>query len=269
MSMKISKPIMPKEHGLWVWAILPLCVGAGSARGDAGNFHAVFAALFFWFMAFTPARMLYKISKKDAGQNRAAVFWCFAYALSGTAAVVYTATADARLMIFFAMLAPAFYIGVRGAYVGFQRNLYFESGGIFYLSGLSFMGAFAVAGEIKSADFAVWLFTLIFMFDRSLETRQIVRVFGRYAKTSVSEADLKLVCRINLFVSLASIAAISAVLEEFSLSRIFVLPFLPGFLTTLFFYIRPPETMRRVGLTELSLAIAYGVVFVRLSGNLY
>lgn len=267
--MKILKPIMPKEHGLWVWVILPLCVGAGSARGSAGNFPAVFSAILFWFMAFTPARLLYKSSKKNAGRSRSAVFFCFVYALLGTLAAVYALSADARLIVFFAVLAPAFYIGVRGASAGFRGNFYFEFGGIFYLSGLSFMGAFATAGEVHSADFAVWLFTLIFMLGRSFETRQVVRAFRRYGKTSVSETDLKLVCLINIFVSLASLAVVSMVMAKLSISRIFVLPFLPGYLTTLFFYMKPPVTLRKVGLTELSLAIAYGVTFVWLSGNLY
>lgn len=267
--MKILKPIMPKEHGLWVWVILPLCVGAGSSRGSVGNFPAVFTALFFWFMAFTPARMLYKNSKKNVAQNSTVVFYCLIYVLLGTVATVYSVSADARLVFFFAILAPAFYVGVRGAFAGFQRNIYFEFGGIFYLSGLSFMGAFATAGGIESADFAVWLFTLIFMFDRSFETRQVVRAFGRRMKAFASESDSRLVYKKNLSVSLVSLAIVLAVLAEFSLGKIFVIPFLPGYLVALIFYIRPPGTLRKAGLTELLLAIAYGLIFVLLSGNLY
>jgi hypothetical protein len=258
--MTIPKPVLPKEHGLWVWVLLPLCVGAGAAAGAAGNFLFVFAAVICWFMALTPARMVYKNRKKGIELNRAALYWSAVFGSLGTVAAALSLWADYRLAAFFAFFAPAFYFGVRAAYAGFQKSLGFEFGGIVYLSFLSLMGAFSVAGDFETMQLAVWGFVLIFLLDRSAQTRMLARTMG--GRGAVSGETLKTVCRRNIFLSFAAIAAVSVVLTLFALPRAFLVPYLPGIAVTLFHYIRPPGTLRRVGYAELALAIIFAVLFV-------
>jgi len=265
--MKFPSPVWPKEHGLWVWVLLPFCVGAGSARGGAGNFWFVFAAVIFWFMALTPARMVYKNYKKKIAVNRAALTWSLIYASIGSVAAVLSVWSDYRIAAFFAVLAPAFYIGVRAAHAGFQKSAAFEFGGIFYLSLLSLPGAYSVAGDIQKVHLAVWCFVLIFLMDRSLQTRMVARTVG--GKGSYSRESLKAVCRMNIFLSFASIAAVSAVLTVFMLPRIFWLAYLPGLAVTVLRYMKPPKSLRQVGYIELALAIVYAAFLIFLSDSLY
>jgi len=265
--MKFPAPVWPKEHGLWVWVLLPLCVGAGSARGEAGNFLFVFAAVIFWFMALTPARMVYKNSKKKIEVNRAAWTWSLIYASLGSAAAVLSVWSDFRIAAFYVVLAPSFYLGVRAAHAGFQKSAPFEFGGIAYLSLLSLLGAFSVAGDIQKVHFAVLCFVLIFLLDRSMQTRIVARTMG--GRGDFSEESLKTVCRMNIFLSFASFVAVSGVLTVFMLPRVFWLAYLPGMAVTLMRYLKPPRSLRQVGYFELALAIVYGAFFIFLSKYLY
>ena len=191
-----TKPIMPKEHGLWVWVLVPLIVGGGSARGDAGNFWFVLAAVIFWFMALTPARMVYKNIKKKVKASQAAWTWSLIYASVGSVAAAFSVWLDFRIAAFYVVLAPAFYLGVRAAHAGFQKSMLFEFCGIGYLSLLSLLGAFSVAGDIQKAHFAVLGFVLIFLLDRSIQTRIVARTMG--GRGDFSEDSLKAVCRMNI-----------------------------------------------------------------------
>ncbi|MFQ5432455.1 MAG: YwiC-like family protein [Nitrospinota bacterium] len=265
--MKFPSPVWPKEHGLWVWVLLPLCVGAGSARGGAGNVWFVSAAVIFWFLALTPARMVYKNFKKKMAATRAAWTWSLIYASMGAAAAALSVWTDFRVAAFYVVLGPSFYLGVRAAHAGFQKSALFEFGGIVYLSLLSLVGGFSVAGDIKKVHFAVLCFVLIFLLDRSIQTRIIARTVGR--KGEFSEDTLKTVCRMNIFSSFASLAAVSVVLTVFALPRVFWLAYLPGMAVTLMRYIKPPRSLRQVGYFELGLAIIFTAFFIFLSKNLY
>ncbi len=265
--MKLPAPVWPKEHGLWAWVLVPLIVGAGSARGDAGNFWFVLAAVIFWFMALTPARMVYKSFRKKIEANRAAWIWSLIYASVGSVAAALSVWFDFRIAVFYAAFAPAFYLGVLAAHAGFQKSLPFEFGGIAYLSLLSLLGAFSVAGDIQKVHFAVLGFVLIFLMDRSIQTRIVARTMG--GRGDFSEESLKTVCRMNIFLSFASLAAVSAVLTVFMLPRVFWVAYLPGMGITLMRFMNPPRSLRQVGYGELALAIIFTAFFIFLADNLY
>jgi len=265
--MNIPPPVMPKEHGLWVWVLLPFLVGAGTATGDRwGVFIAAFLAVLFWFLAVTPARMVYKNRKRGAPQNRSALIWSACYGLAGTVAGLGAFMLDMRIAVFFILLAPAFYFGVRAAHTGRMRSALFEFGGIFYLSGLVFMGAWSFSGGIEKFNAAVWAFVLLFMLDRSVQTRLLVRSFGRSSRGPVPTDSAGLVCRINLFISMITIIGVSVLLELFYLNRLPLAIFAPGIVLTLYRYVRTPQTLRAVGFSELFLAILFGVLMTALSG---
>ena len=265
--MKFPAPLWPKEHGLWVWVLLPLIVGAGSANGSARNFWFVFAAVIFWFLALTPARMVYKNFKKKIAVNRAALTWSLIYASMGSIAATFSVWFDYRFAAFYAVLAPAFYLGVRAAHAGYQKSVPFEFGGIAYLTLLSLLGAFSVAGEIQKVHFAVWGFVLIFLLDRSIQTRIVARTMG--GKGDFSENTLKTVCRMNIFLSFATFVAVSGVLSIFTLPKLFWFAYLPGLAVTVMRYAKPPKSLRQVGYSELALAIFYSAFFIYLSKYLY
>ena len=261
--MNFPRPVMPKEHGLWVWVLVPFLVGAGSAVGDAGTFPVVFAAVLLWFLALTPARMVYKSRKKKMTQNRAALVWSFAYSLPGTVAALLAVMADYRFIIYFAFLAPSFYIGVRAAHAGYLKSVAFEFGGIGYLSLLAFLGAVSVAGDFHIAHAAIWFLVLVFLMDRSVQTRRVARTIGR------AGGQLKEKCRTNVFISLSVFITVFLFLTLFELPRVFVLPYLPGMAATIFNYAKPPSLLKQVGYTELFLAILYSAAITLLSGGLY
>ena len=261
--MKFPSPVWPKEHGLWVWVLLPLIVGAGSAKGDAGNFWFVFAAVIFWFLALTPARMVYKNIKKKIEVNRAAWIWSLIYASIGSVAAALSVWFDYRIAGFYAIFAPAFYLGVRAAHAGYQKSVLFEFGGIAYLTLLSLLGAFSVAGDSQKVHFAVLGFVLIFLLDRSLQTRIVARTMG--VKGGCSEDSLKIVCRMSIFLSFATFVAVSGLLSIFNLPKLFWFAYLPGLAVTLIRYAKPPKSLRQVGYSELALAIIYSAFFIFLS----
>lgn len=265
--MTSLRPVLPKEHGLWVWVLVPLLVGAGSAVGDAGNFWTVFAAVLLWFLALTPARMVYKSRKKKMALNRAALVWSFVYGFPGTVAVLLAVMADYRFIVYFAFLAPSFYIGVRAAHAGYLKSVAFEFGGIAYLSLLAFLGAFSVAGDFQTAHAAVWFLVLVFLMDRSVQTRRVARTIGR--TDGKSPERLKPICRKNVLISLGVLLTVFLFLILFGLPRIFVLPYLPGMAATLYNYARPPRLLKHVGYMELFLAVLYSAAITLLSGSLY
>ncbi len=277
--MEIPKPIMPKEHGLWAWIFLPFCVGAATSSGVGaggagtfGNLPIVFPAVFFGLMALTPARMIYKSSKKEIEQKRAAIFWCVLYAIPAGFSAVASIVMDARLAAFFLLYALGFYLGVRASHAGYQRNMVFEYGGIVFLSTGVFFGSFAVAGKFDVVQAAVWAFTIIFILDRSFQTRQIVRVREFFVSAEDSEENkegLRLIMRINIFIALAAIAGVSAVLEFFSLGRMLLLAYAPGLFLTAYFYRVPPKSLRVVGYTELALVFVFGILFSTVFNGLY
>lgn len=250
-----------------MWVLLPLCVGAGSATGSAGNFWLVFATVIFWFMALTPTRMVYKNFKKKIDVNRAALTWSLIYAFIGSAASAVSVWFDYRIAAFYLVFAPAFYLGVRAAHAGFQKSVPFEFGGIFFLSLLSLLGAYSVAGDIQKVHLAVFCFVLIFLLDRSIQTRIIARTMG--GKGDCSEASLRSACRKALFISVAALAVVSLVLIVFTLPRVFWIAYMPGMAVTLFRYMKLPQSLRQVGYSELALAIIYSATFIQLSKNLY
>ena len=265
--MTFPRPVLPKEHGLWVWVLVPLLVGAGTAVGDAGNFWAVFAAVLLWFLALTPARMVYKSRKKKTALNRAALAWSFAYSLPGTVAVLLAVMADYRFIYYFAFLAPSFYIGVRAAHAGQLKSVAFEFGGIGYLSLLTFLGAVSVAGEFQTTHAAVWFLVLVFLMDRSVQTRRVARCVGRAGGQPGEE--LKPICRTNIYLSLGVYITVLLFLTLFKLSHIFSALYLPGMAVTLYNYARPPRMLKHVGYMELTLAILYSAAITLLSGSLY
>ncbi len=277
--MEIPKPIMPREHGLWAWIFLPFCVGAATTSGAGaagagsfGNLATVFPAVFFGLMALTPARMIYKSSKKDIEQKRAAIFWCVTYSIPAGFSAAASIVMDTHLAAFFVLYALGFYLGVRASHAGYQRNAVFEYGGIVFLSTGVFFGSFAVAGKFDIVQAAVWAFTIIFILDRSFQTRQIVRArefFGSAEESNENKEGLKLVMRINIFIALAAIAGVSAVLEFFSLGRMLLLAYAPGLFLTVYFYRVPPGSLRVVGYAELTLVFVFGILFSTVFNGLY
>lgn len=263
--MGIPKPILPKEHGLWVWTLLPFCVGAGLASGDAGNFPAVFLVVFFWFMAATPARMIYKNSKKKIAQSGNVIAYCAVYSALGTAGVISAVISDYTIAPLFIPFAVAFYVSVRASYEGFQKGFLFEFGGIIFLTIGSFLGSYAVAGGFQTEHLAAWAFTFVFLMDRNSQTRYVVRTVIPYRGKIFPLGELKFVYRINLFISLVSIMAVSAILSRFMLHKAFIIPYLPGVFLTFYFLLRPPKTLRVVGYSELAIAVIYGVSIVAIS----
>lgn len=270
--MSEMKPVMPKEHGMWAWVLVPLFAGAGSVSGllhPFSNGLPFILGIFFWFLALTPARVIYKNVKRKIPIPENISRWGAIYGLAGTIFFFLAVVQDFSMIYLLVGLAPIFYIGVRASYLGYQRNFAFEITGIVLLSLLTLAGGYAVTGSFSGTGYSVWGLTVVFLLDRNIQSRNIVRSSTRDAKGKLPpKGEHNIVYRINIFIALVALALVSGVLDLYNMKRIFFAPFLPGFLVTGFFFIKPPSTLKQVGWTELFLAIFYVIILLSLKGNL-
>jgi hypothetical protein len=266
MENDFFRPVMPKEHGLWVWVFLPVVVGGLSSVGDLSGFYLLLGMVFFGFMALTPARIFYKNRKKETATAQNILFWCGVYALF---AVIFSAELvfkNGSFLPWVLLMAAGFYIGVCSFHGGFQRDAWFEFGGLAALSLGSLVGSYAVTGRVVPHDFGVWLLVLLFLVDRSMESRRVVRLGGFRLALAEQQPDIaarmKPVFLKNLVTSFFTLLFALAILEKFQIKYALFWPVFPGFAVTLYFYLRPPHTLRRLGLAELFLALFFAASFV-------
>lgn len=265
----IRKPVFPKEHGLWAWVFLPLIVGAGCAKGDHFVMAPLLMSIFAGFMAYTPARIIYKGWKKGAALDGNIAFWFAVYAASALVFTIITAVINQWTLPFYGGLALAFAVALGATAEGFGRSAAFEFGGLIFLSiALSFLGAFAVSGGFNQAHIAPWALTLLFMLERSVAARRVVRLGGfipALAQQSKKHAvTLKTVFMQNLGLSFLSPFVALVIAEKLGAPFLPVAAFFPGFFTTLYFYLKPPAALRPLGFAELYLSIFFAAAFTML-----
>jgi hypothetical protein len=251
---------------------LPLFVGAFCAKGDLGAFWPLLGAVFFGFLALTPARIIYKAKKKGQAVETNVAFWSVVYCVFAVALAGHLALFRPLLIPVFALMGGGFYLGVRASHGGFQRNAWFEFGGLAALSLGSLLGAFTVSGHVGLAEIGVWLLALLFMLDRSVESRRVVRLGGFLPVIARQEpllmGRLKPVFLTNLGISFMTLLFALSIAEKTGLNLLLALPFVPGFFVTLVFWLRLPSSLSVLGYTELFLSIFYGVAFPAIF-NLY
>ncbi len=256
------KPMMPKEHGMWVWVLLPPIVGSFTVEGDALRFLPFFGSVLFWFLAFTPARIIYKNSKKKTSHSRQSLAWCGIYSAAALLFTLWSVINDIRMMAVFLLFAPLFYAGVRASHAGFHRSFLFELAGIISLSFLSPAGAFAVAGNIGRPAMAVWALLLVFLLDRNFQARNSVRGIKWLSTPPPSKTDFRNIFRKNILNALFAGALAGFILSTTHLPAKLLLPFMPGLLATLFFYAKPPPAVRVLGWTEMGLSTVFAMLMV-------
>ncbi|MBI5179223.1 MAG: YwiC-like family protein [Nitrospinae bacterium] len=273
MAFEIGKPIMPKEHGLWVWVLLPVSVGAACGGGNFSKAVPLLFTVFFGFLALTPARIVYKNAKRTAEQEPNIAIWCAVYSAAAIASGAYAEFSQPQLVPALALMATGFYLAVRASLGGYQRSAWFEFGGLAALSAGSFPGAYAVSGKIAMGDVGVWALTLLFMLDRSIESRRLVRLGGFLPVLARREpllmGRLKPVLASNLFISFLTLLFALALADKLHVPLELAVMFVPGFLLTLFYLFRAPTSPRQVGFSELFLAVGFGagfsVIFIALT----
>lgn len=263
----IRKPVFPKEHGLWAWVFLPLLVGAGCAKGDHAVMIPLVMSVFAGFMAYTPGRIIYKGLKRGATQDGNIVFWFAVYAITALIFTYFTAAADPRVLLFYGVLALAFAMAMAATAEGIVRSAAFEFGGLIFLSvALSFLGAFAVSGVFDPAHVGPWALTLLFMLERSVAARRVVRLGGfipALAQQSQKHAGtLKAVFMQNIGLAFLSPFAALVIAKNLGAPLLPVAAFVPGFFTTLYFYLKPPAGLRALGFAELYLSIFFAAAFI-------
>jgi hypothetical protein len=265
MEIKNLKPVMPKEHGLWVWVFLPLFVGAFSVKGEIGGFCLLLGMAFFGFMALTPARITYKNRKKGISTPFNIIFWSVAYFAVSVFFAVALAVKAPSFIPWYLLMAAGFYAGVRAFHEGYSHSAWFEYAGLILLSLGSLAGSYLVSGKITDQYFGVWVCTLLFLLDRTTQSRRVVRLGGFQLVLSgqfpkIAQA-VKPVFRLNLTLSFLTILIALSTIDWFRLHPVMATPFIPGFFLTLYFYLRLPTTLKHIGYAELFLAILYGAMF--------
>lgn len=263
----IRKPVFPKEHGLWAWVFLPLIVGAGCAKGDHSVLVPLLVSVFAGFMAYTPGRIIYKGWKKEAAQDGNIIFWFSVYASVALTFTIFVTVINPWTLPFYGGLALAFALALGAATEGFGRSAAFEFGGLVFLSiALSFLGAFAVAGGFDQAHIAPWALSLLFMLERSVAARRIVRLGGfipALAQQSKKHAvTLKTVFMQNLGLAFLAPFVALVIAKKLGAPLLPVVAFFPGLLTTLYFYLKPPAALRTLGFAELYLSIFFAALFI-------
>jgi len=253
---------------MWAWVLLPIIVGGGSAAGPVWKLVPFLISIIFWFLAFTPARMMYKNAKKGIANSEHLLKWTIRYSAFGVTFAYIASMIDNRILVIFILFSPLFYLGVRASYSGFQKSFAFEISGIILLSLLSFGGAFAVSGTLAQTDIAVWGVTLIFLLDRNLQARNSVRSGNWFGEEPPKASELRFIFRLNIFIALAVLLIASLAMEYFMMKKIFMASFLPGFLATGFFFFRPPTSVKALGWMEVAVAVLYGVTFLSLKSHL-
>jgi len=263
------KPVMPKEHGMWVWVLLPPIVGSFTVAGDVLRFFPFFGAVLFWFLTFTPARIIYKNSKRKTAHSRPSLVWCGAYSALALLFTLWSVMGDIRMMAVFALFAPLFYAGVRASHAGFHRTFLFELAGIISLSFLSPAGAFAVTGHIGRPAMAVSILLLVFLLDRNFQARNSVRGINWLAVPPPSKTDFRKIFRKNILNALLAAALAGFILFTMRIDATLLVPFIPGLLATLFFYAKPPSAVKVLGWTEMGLSAVFALLMILLSGLIH
>ncbi len=267
--MKNIKPIMPKEHGMWAWVLLPLAVGGSTVRGDMHGFIPFFFAVFFWFLTFTPVRIIYKNSKRKLEQPKNVTAWCVIYSLPALFFTAYSFFYDIRMLFVYILFSPLFYIGVRASHAGFHRSFAFEFGGIMALSLLCPLAWFSVTGEFSQISLGVWSLTALFLLDRNLQARNSVKGIDWFSGEPRTTEAMRLVFKINIFIAITAIFGASMLLTLFSLKKVLMTLFLPSLLASTVFYIAPPSGIRVLGWMEVLLAVSFGLIFSYISPALH
>ncbi len=265
--INIRKPVFPKEHGLWAWVFLPLVVGAGCAKGDHSVMIPLVISVFAGFMAYTPARIIYKGWRKGASQDGNIVFWFTVYITAALLFTFLTAAKNPWTLFFYGGMGLAFAMALGASAEGFGRSAAFEFGGLIFLSvALSFLGAFAVTGAFELAHIAPWALTLLFMLERSVAARRVVRLGGfipALAQQSQKHAvTLKTVFMQNIGLAFLSPFVALVIAHKLGAPLLPVAAFIPGFFATLYFYLKPPAALRALGFAELYLSIFFAAAFI-------
>lgn len=266
MEKESIRPIFPKEHGLWFWIFLPVIVGGLCAGGGRGALYLLIWTIFFGFLALTPARIFYKNAKRNLNTPKNIKFWCAAYLILASAFGLVLCLMTPRFVWVLPFMAAGFLAGVRAFHGGYHQDARFEYGGVALFSLGSLIGAFAVAGGLVLQNYGIWLLTLLFVLDRTTESRRVVRL-GEFRLALAGQQPeiaerLRPVFLKNIFGSFMTLLFALAIEEKFRLKYSLFWPFFPGFVATILFYLRPPQTLRALGYSELALAILFGASFV-------
>ncbi len=269
MENDFFKPILPKEHGLWVWVFLPIFVGGLFAEGSVTDFFLVLGVVFFCFLAMTPTRMFYKNRKRDIETANNIIFWSSAYMIASLAFALPLVAKQPTLAAWLLFVAVGFYLGMRAFHAGFQREAWFEYSGLAALSLGALASAHAVTGQTTLLNVGVWLLVLLFLLDRTMQSKRVVRLGGFQLALAGEKPTiagrLRPVFLTNLLTSFLAMLFALGILDTFHIKFALFWPFAPGFFVTLFFYFRPPPTLRRLGYAELFLALAFGASFILIS----
>lgn len=263
--MTIGKPVFPKEHGLWAWVFLPLCVGGACANGNHYALAPLLAAAFAGFLLLTPARIVVKNALRKTPQETNVIFWGGVYLTASLVFTWWSVAPDPRLLVFYGVLAAGFALGVHASYAGYQRSAAFEYGGLVFLSLGAFFAAFAVAGGFDYSHLSPWALTLLFMLDRSIQSRRVVRMGGFLPVIANQDprfaARLKPVFLLNAGISITAFVFALVIAEKLHAPLTVNAAFVPGAFLTLWFYKKPPALLKTLGFAELYLSIFFGVAF--------
>lgn len=264
--MTLGKPVLPKEHGIWVVLLAPLFIGSFAVHPSDG--YKVAGVIFFTFCSLFAAFALEPVkflAKPAAGMDRKRIAgWLMIYSIGAVACLsVIVVSLDRWGLLWLAPLG-ALMVAARAwaSAARALRELWVESLGVFGIALTAPAAAYIQHGRVIPESIFIYLLCVIWFYDRLMTARKTLK----WARTGANLP--KVLDRVGWYKNELLIHAASLTLAALVIFLSGGLApwsaFAPFLLATgknavdVLFVSRLPGPMR-IGFTEMGLGIAFAL----------
>ncbi len=164
--MKLSKPIIPKEHGAWAVFLVPLLIGVGHGGGFRWPAVLFLISSLGIFLSYVPAQTLLRTAARtsqDEEKARAARHWIFVYLLISVASILPVLVALRRWL-----LLPIGFIGLGSFLMNFvltriqPKTIASDLTAVVGLTLSAPAAYYVTSGNLDGAAMVLWVLNILF-----------------------------------------------------------------------------------------------------------
>lgn len=264
MTRKLTRPVLPGEHGAWAVLSVPLAVGAAAAGRFSQDVALYMLSSLFLFLGHVPARtlMTHRFAKpQDPAKVGRASLWMVIYLGAAAAAALPLLAGGFWLLLPLAAAAGGVFLGT---FILGRRLPKSVSGDLLAVLGLTLgaPGAYYVAtGTLGSAGLELWLYTFLF-FGCSVFYVHMKIAAVASGKSALSLGERMTAGRLTLACHVAVILIVLLLVLSRATPSIMFLAFAPMTIHAVWgtFRLAPKVHFQRLGFILLGQALVFGVV---------
>jgi hypothetical protein len=258
---------IPREHGAWGMLLVPLAIGAAAGNPPASRISPIllFAiaslGIFFLRTPVESALGLSPLRPQNEGERRLIYAFIFTFASASLAAlsILLFAARASGLLLLGAGAALAFLLQAVLKRLGRSTRLNSQIAGSVALSSTAAGAYYLATGHFGQTALLIWFTNWLFAANQV----HFVQLRIHTARVNTLREKLKL-GKTFLFHLAFSFLILIALWRMGGFPVLALLAFAPVYARGLAWFFAPPATLqvRKLGLTELKYAIAFGLVFI-------